>query len=159
NRCVEGPGGIVSDIFLSYATEDLQRVKPLVTALEQCGWSVWWDRHIPIGSWFDQVLEGAIASAQCAIVVWSEASVGSEWVRNEDTEADRRNILVPTLIDPIDIVRIPFPFRGIQAAKLIGWDGRLETPDFPQLKAAVETLLKKEANVAPLSRPVGPLAV
>jgi hypothetical protein len=33
----------MSDIFISYAREDRPRVERLAAALEQCGWSVWWD--------------------------------------------------------------------------------------------------------------------
>ena len=34
----------MSHIFLSYASEDRERVRPLAEALSQQGWSVWWDR-------------------------------------------------------------------------------------------------------------------
>ena len=49
----------MSDIFLSYASEDFPRVGPLIRALERHGWSVWWDRTILPGRTFDQVIEGA----------------------------------------------------------------------------------------------------
>ena len=70
----------MSDIFLSYASEDRQRIIPLVRALQRHGWSVWWDRTIPPGRIFAQVIEEAINAAQCVLVVWSEASVVSAWV-------------------------------------------------------------------------------
>ena len=34
------------DIFISYASADRPRVKPLVDLLHGKGWSVWWDRTI-----------------------------------------------------------------------------------------------------------------
>ena len=34
----------MSEIFISYASEDLERVKPIVEALALQGWAVWWDR-------------------------------------------------------------------------------------------------------------------
>ncbi len=37
----------MSDIFLSYASEDRERVRPLAEALSRQGWAVWWDRIIP----------------------------------------------------------------------------------------------------------------
>ena len=37
------------DIFISYARYDRARVRPLVTALKQQGWEVWWDEDIVPG--------------------------------------------------------------------------------------------------------------
>ena len=39
----------MSDIFVSYASEDRERIMPLVRVLEKSGWSVFWDRTIPAG--------------------------------------------------------------------------------------------------------------
>jgi len=33
----------VSDIFISYASQDRARIRPFVEALEARGWSVFWD--------------------------------------------------------------------------------------------------------------------
>ena len=46
----------MSDIFISYAIEDLDRIKLLVKALEEVGWSVWWDRSMLPGSRWQSVL-------------------------------------------------------------------------------------------------------
>ncbi len=110
----------MSDIFISYASEDRERAKTLAEALEAQDWSVWWDRVIPAGRTFDEVIEEAIDAAKCIVVVWSEASVKSRWVRTEAEEGATRGILVPVLIED---VRIPLAFRRIQAAYLIDWDG------------------------------------
>ena len=74
----------MSDIFLSYASQDRERVKPIVEALALQGWSVWWDRKIPFGKTFDQIIEEALDAAYCVVVVWSRNSVISEWVRNPE---------------------------------------------------------------------------
>lgn len=79
-------------------------------ALEQQGWSVWWDRNIPPGRTFDQVIEEAIDTAKCLLVLWSKESVASEWVKTEAAEGARRRILGPVLIDE---VAIPLEFRRI----------------------------------------------
>ena len=39
----------MTDIFVSYAREDEARVRPIVEELLVPGWSVFWDRRIPIG--------------------------------------------------------------------------------------------------------------
>jgi serine/threonine-protein kinase len=39
-----------TDVFVSYKAEDRSRVKPLVDALEDRGFIVWWDVHIGGGA-------------------------------------------------------------------------------------------------------------
>ena len=65
----------MADIFISYASEDRSRVEPLAHSLEDHGWSVWWDRTIPPGKSFDQVIQEAITAAKCVVVLWSEKSI------------------------------------------------------------------------------------
>jgi len=43
----------MADIFISYASEDRQRAGALAETLGARGWSVWWDREIPLGQSFD----------------------------------------------------------------------------------------------------------
>ncbi len=129
----------MSDIFLSYAHEDLERVLPLVEALERHGWSVWWDRTIPLGRRYAQVIQEALEAARCVIVVWSEALVGSPWVETEVGEGNEHGILVPALID--DGVSIPLEFRRIQAAQLAHWRGAETDPEFERMVQAVTGLI------------------
>jgi adenylate cyclase len=108
----------VTDIFVSYASGDRERIAPLVETFEAEGWSVWWDRHIVPGTSFDDMIEQAISQAACVVVAWTEASVTSEWVRREALFGLDKDILIPVLLDDIEL---PFAFRRTQAAKLIGW--------------------------------------
>lgn len=128
----------MSDIFISYASEDRFRVEPLSKELEAQGWSVWWDRAIPAGKSFTNVIETALADARCVIVVWSSQSVTSNWVRDEAEEGQKRGILIPVLIDN---VRPPMGFRSIQAAQLFDWDGITETPAIQKLIADIMIII------------------
>jgi sulfatase modifying factor 1 len=128
----------VTNIFISYANADLSRVKPLVDALVQRGWSVWWDRTILAGKNWDDVIEAALNDTGCVIVLWSQHSVHSDWVRTEAEEAKRRGILVPALLDDVDI---PLSFRRIQAANLVDWSGVLPSAGFDELALAVSAVL------------------
>jgi TolB-like protein len=118
----------------------------LVQALEARGWSVWWDRTIPPGETWDSVIERALDTAGCVVVLWSKVSVASEWVRNEAEEAARRRILVPVLIDD---VLAPLSFRRIQAARLIAWTGDQSDEEFEKLVRAISEKLRMVAPPAP----------
>ena len=140
----------MSDIFISYASDDTSRVEPLAEALKARGWSVWWDRVIPAGKTFDDVIEEAVNAARCIVVVWSDKSVSSRWVRTEAEEGAVRQILVPVLIDN---VRIPLAFRRIQAANLIGWQGDLNHPGFDQLVKDISGLIGTQSAPQFAERP------
>ena len=130
----------MAQIFLSYAREDAPRIKPLVDAIEHAGLSVFWDRQIPPGrSWRDYI-GAALGDAQCVLVAWSNDSVGSKWVVEEAEEAERRQVLVPFLLDP---VVPPLGFRSIQAADLTAWDGAAESASLTSLLDHIRKLLVK----------------
>jgi hypothetical protein len=135
----------VSDIFISYASKDRPRVKPLAEALQQKGWSVWWDPTIRAGARWDREIEAALRGAKCVIVLWSRLSVERDWVRNEAREGKERDILVPALLDSVPI---PLEFKGLQAANLIGWSGELPSNQFEELARAVSEVLSS-AKTAP----------
>ena len=128
----------MADIFISYARADRPRAETLAAALEQAGWSVWWDREIPPGRSFDEVIEEALSQARCVVVIWSEASVRSEWVKTEAAEAAARRILVPILADGS---RIPLEFRRLQAAVIDQWDDLVDNDAWPQFRVAVAELV------------------
>lgn len=134
----------MADIFLSYAEEDKGRIAHIIATLERQGWSVWWDRKIPPGKRFDQVIEQALEAARCVVVVWSRWAVESEWVQNEAYEGLQRKILIPILIEE---AKIPFAFRRIETARLTGWEG---TPTHPELEVLLESI---EAVVGPRNVP------
>ncbi|HMH48619.1 MAG TPA: toll/interleukin-1 receptor domain-containing protein [Candidatus Acidoferrum sp.] len=108
----------MSDIFLSYAAEDWAIAEALASALAEHGWSVWWDRKITIGQPFDAEIERELAEARCVIVLWSRASVSSEWVKTEASDARDRRVLLPALIED---VTPPLEFRRLQTVRLLGW--------------------------------------
>ncbi len=73
----------MADIFISYANEDRSRAEKLAKSLEEQGWSIWWDKTIPPGKTFDQVIEEAISAAKCVVVLWSQTSIKSSYVKEE----------------------------------------------------------------------------
>ena len=129
----------MKDIFLSYKKQDADRVRILVEALEREGYSIWWDRTIPPGSSWAEVIEEAITSCRVVVVVWSKLSAGSEWVNKEARKGEMRRILVPVVIDETEI---PFEFEHVQGANLIGWDGVSPNEQFEMLKREIAAIIE-----------------
>ena len=145
----------MSDIFISYASPDRPWAQKLATAFEQRGWSVWWDLQIPPGKTFAQVIQGQLDAAQCVIVLWSQHSIGSDWVQIEAEDGRQRGILIPALVEDIDPRQIPLQFRGLHAARLIDWNGAAPHTEFDQLVAEVGQRIQP-SSPSPRPKPSAP---
>ncbi len=145
----------MADIFISYAREDAATAERLAHALEESGWSVFWDRHIPPGRHFDQFILEQIRAANCMIVLWSRAALASEWVLEEANEGRQRGILVPARIDNVDP---PFGFGRIQCADLIAWRSTKKGGDLSPLIEAISVPVGQAAKPAADARNVDKLA-
>jgi hypothetical protein len=132
----------MDDVFISYASEDRERARSIARALEARGLTVWWDREIPPGSHFDEVIENALNAAGCVVVLWTHDSVKSRWVRTEASAALDRDRLVPAILDE---VLIPLEFRRVQAADLTHWSPGEPSEEFDGLVRSVERLVGRRA--------------
>jgi TIR domain len=146
----------MSDIFISYASADRERAKLLAETLVRRGWSVWWDRTIPPGQEYDKVIEKALDSAKCVVVLWSNVSAASSWVKTEAAEAMRRTILVPALLDH---VTIPLEFRRLQAADLSHWHGEPSHPELQKFFDSIEVKIHDVGETPPIVKSPVPPAV
>jgi len=132
----------MSDVFVSYASEDRDQARRVVNLLVDHGWSVWWDRTIPAGGEWAPELDHALARTRAVIVLWSSHSRASTWVRHEATIGMEKGALISILIDR---TAIPHEFSAHQASDLSTWDG---SPKF----AEAEALLAGLTNLVPPSR-------
>lgn len=128
----------VADVFISYANQDRACAHRLANALIAVGWSVWWDRKIITGQAFDQVIERELETAKSVVVLWSEHSVASEWVKNEAEVASQRGVLVPASVES---VKLPLEFRRKQTAQLVGWNGDPSHSGFQALCEGISATL------------------
>jgi formylglycine-generating enzyme required for sulfatase activity len=136
----------MSDIFISYARQDRPRVAAMAKALEDHGWSVWWDRDLLAGETFRRVIRDEISKARCQVVLWSKTSVDSDWVIEEASLGKKRNVLVPAQIDDVDL---PLGFGSIQTADLTAWNGNAASDGFETLCASIAAVIGTPANVTP----------
>ena len=109
-----------TDVFLSYARQDRQTARIFAECLTQEGFKVWWDASLHSGQTFDEVIEQKLRDAKAVVVLWSPRSVASRWVRAEATLADRRNKLVPAIIEACDR---PIVFELTHTSELADWHG------------------------------------
>src|SRR5688572_27211228 len=114
----------MASVFLSYDHDDAAKARSIAIALEKAGHSVWWDRHIKGGSQFSMEIEQALNAAAVVVVLWSQQSVGSAWVRDEAAAGRDTGRLVPAMIDG---TAPPLGFRQYQAIDLSRWKGRGKT--------------------------------
>ena len=139
----------MADIFISYSRKDKPIAEQLEQALEQCGWSVFWDGELLPGETFRRAIEQELQKARLVIALWSPTSIKSEWVIDEAESGKRNSRLLSVRVDEIDM---PLGFRQSHAASLIGWNGDTGAADF-------QALIRRLRDLIPLdSAPAAPSA-
>ena len=140
----------MADIFISYKREDQEehgRVAPIAEALRAEGYDVFYDVQVPPGSSWERVLQEKMNQARCVLVLWSQASVGSDWVKEEAEMAKHDGKLIPVFLDPVSP---PFGFARIEGADLSNWTGDLSHTEWQNLVAAVRLRIGTgEGDTAP----------
>jgi hypothetical protein len=129
----------MKDIFISYASEDRPVAQRVAAGLEQSGLSVWWDRHIQVGSEWDKTIEDALAVAKCVVVLWTGHAKNSRWVRAEAREALKQEKVVPVMLEAN---AIPLAFTGIQALRFLEWEGASGSNEFEILLSVIRGKLE-----------------
>ena len=119
-------------VFLSYASEDRERVSELYDRLKSDGYSPWMDAKdlLPGQHWKNHV-EAAIRKSSAVVVCLSKSSVGrTGTIQRElkialDVQKEKPEgqiFLIPALLEPAEI---PDPLHEIQAVDLEAQDGYL----------------------------------
>jgi len=135
------------EIFISHSHQDLGTVQALATALSQRGLTVWVDRSdIQEGDAYDTQIEEAIAQTSIVIVLWSEHSTRSHWVRAEAAYAFAKHKLLPISIDQC---QPPLEFMQIQTLDFCGWQGNCADKAFERLLTDLAKRLDRQFSVSP----------
>ena len=130
----------MTDIFISYTEENQQQAKLLSKALEQQGFSVWWNKDTPEGQLFNNHADEALQEARCVIVIWSQFSVSDRWINSVARESSDRGNLLPALFED---VFVPVEFREIETANLIGWKGETSDTFFQDMVKEINKLIQR----------------
>lgn len=138
-------------VFLSYDREDSDRGRRISNALEKAGHSVWWDRRIKSGALYSREIDEALKRSDVVVVLWSEKSIESAWVRDEAAAGRDSGKLVPARIDDVDP---PLGFRQYQTTDLTRWKGR-RTPEFDEMLEAIAALPKQSTAEQAVPAPLG----
>jgi TIR domain len=111
-----------SDVFLSYAREDVGAAQKLAALLEANGLTVWWDRRLVAGDAINTTIERAIDGAKAVIVLWSPHAIASRWVNGEAETAAEAGKLLPVKIAEC---RLPLNFRTLHTPEVFRSSWRL----------------------------------
>lgn len=136
-------------VFLSYCREDLPRAQIVIDALAAEGMDVWWDQHIRTGSAWRIETERRLKAARAVVVLWTRASVASEWVLEEADSGRQRGILCPVRLEPVDQ---PIGFGSTQACDLSRWKGDRHDPQWRHFVASLSAILDAPVPEPPRSR-------
>jgi TIR domain len=141
------------DVFISYAREDRVCAGRFAEAFAGHGCQVWWDREIDVGADFSATIESALEAARTVVVLWSEHSVRSGFVKDEAARARDTGKLHPVRIADVPL---PLGFGHIQTVDL--FDCATTGEDFLSLVDQLRTPAATVPSDAGLRRRTGGLA-
>lgn len=146
----------MADVFLSYAREDRARAEQVAQGLAAVGVDVFWDNEIPPGQTWADYIEQKLTQCKALIVLWSEESTKSQWVREEARMGRDKGIMIPVMIDASTP---PFGFGEVQAANLAGWNGEADNPNWARFVDAVKRVISAPAPAPQMPPPPPRMAV
>jgi hypothetical protein len=120
----------MADVFISYSKQDREFASRLADAFAALGGSVWWDRDIRQGKYFDRIIEEELQKATVVIVIWSIAGCESNWCRAEAATALEADKLLPISIQQ---AKPPLQFRHVLTGDMSNWSGDLAAESFQRL--------------------------
>src|SRR5262245_7160461 len=126
------------DVCISYVEDDRLLGSKLAAMLEAEGWKVWWDTNLVTGEDFGEKITHELDRARAVIVIWTDKSAKSRWVRSEANRASKQDKLIPIKLPHLTYDDLPQPFDLLQTENL-GEDDKIKAAVVAQLaKPAVE---------------------
>ena len=106
-----------ADVFISYLRSDHQVATALADELDMLDVTTWSDfNNLTPGENFIDAINAALNGAKAIVVILSEATQKSRWVRNEVMGAVAAGALViPVVVSDGDAALLPIGLKSIQA--------------------------------------------
>src|SRR5262249_3025396 len=102
------------NVFLSYNRRaDRERARLVRTKLEALGITVFQDIDMDASAQSSEFLDAQIKDAAAALVLWTNSSTESPWVKAEAHKALQRKVLVSAVFDNIPPENLPLPFNSL----------------------------------------------
>jgi formylglycine-generating enzyme required for sulfatase activity/uncharacterized protein YjbI with pentapeptide repeats len=127
------------DVFVSFAEQDGERIRPILKLVSEAGYSVFADRSI-LGReqpWQER-WEQTFRSALSLLVCLTEAALSSEWLPRVAQAGAQRGVLITLVLD-----KVPIPSAEALASgpliELVDWRGE---PDHPGLRRLLDAVAK-----------------
>ncbi len=144
----------MANVFISYSKADAVWARRVADALAARGFTAWWDTEgLSAGGEFAAEIERELDAADAVLVLWSQTSARSEWVRDEADHGKRHGKLVSAIIDALPLP--PLGFRQRHAVHINTWPGDPNGPEFAAVLEAVAALSGR-APPQPVAAPVAP---
>lgn len=142
----------MTDIFISYARKNRERVRLIADGLAETGYDLWWDTALRAGDNYALKIEKALDATKSVVVCWSRQAKESLWVRAEATEALDNDKLIQLKLDDS---RMPLPFNILNMIPFDGWNGERAAPEWSALEKEVDIMTGRDGDrleVAALTR-------
>lgn len=150
-----GSNDFGNTVFLSYSRDDQKDALLIVNALEDAGFSVWWDGLLEGGERFAHTTKAALENAKAVVVCWSKTSIESHWVHDEATRGRDGGKLVPLSLDGSDP---PLGFGQFQCIDVSSAKSKPDSAEMHKMLRAVAALHEIDelpSAPMPVSTPIG----
>lgn len=122
------------DLFISYSRSDMQQARTIHDGLEEAALNAWWDQENVRGEDYARRLTRWIRAAEGVILLLSQRSVGSVWVKREVLLADAyRRRIIPVYLESkqtlLDVEENSVLILVIDLDRISAYDGRDPLPE------------------------------
>ena len=135
---------LMTQVFLSYAGEELAIMEQVRQSLRREGFTVWTNKtDIQTGVDFQEAIDRGIEESNNIVYLMSPSSLASSYCQQEIAQALKLNKrIVPLLVKPTDLSQIPLTLRSLQYIDLTD---NVAAGDYAQDESELLRILRQDA--------------